>query len=513
MNNPRSCTSRIQKHINHQVVSQEEEDTNSSQATPHVSESRQFGVNLSKNNSGTKITTSLRHLYISVMFFTSSMLLILPVPRDMPSGVSHAAGLTLFAICCWSTGLLPEYVTALVFFALAMLVSVAPPDVVFSGFHSGALWLIFSGLITGEAIKRSGLGTRLAYILVKRLGHSYFGLISGIVLLSLVLIFIMPSTIGRVLLLTPILVLLAERLGFAAGSPGRNGMILAMATTSYICAAGVLPANVSNMILAGSAETLHGITFTYGRYLLLHMPVSGLLNALVITAVVTLLFYDEPHATDTSTPLNILSIEERWIAFIILASLGLWMTDVLHQIPPAWIALGAAVFCLLPVVNLVPPDVVKSQINLPLLFYIAGILGMGAVVSSSGLGQIIGRMLLSLVDLEPGKDGLIFATMVGIATITGLFTTMPGIPAVLTSFAPEISAATDIPLITLLMTQVISFSAVILPYQAAPVVLAMQIGGVPLVAGTRLLIVLSVITLLILTPLNYLWWQWLGYFS
>ena len=44
-------------------------------------------------------------------------------------------------------------------------------------------------------------------------------------------------------------------------------------------------------------------------------------------------------------------------------------------------------------------------------------------------------------------------------------------------------------------------------------VIAMERGAIPLKTGLCLVMVLAVLTLVVLTPLNYLWWQWLGYFT
>ena len=66
---------------------------------------------------------------------------------------------------------------------------------------------------------------------------------------------------------------------------------------------------------------------------------------------------------------------------------------------------------------------------------------------------------------------------------------------------------------TVLMTQVIGFSTVLLPYTSPPLIVAFAMGGVRLADGTRLCVALAAITVIVLTPLNYLWWQVLGYFG
>jgi di/tricarboxylate transporter len=64
-----------------------------------------------------------------------------------------------------------------------------------------------------------------------------------------------------------------------------------------------------------------------------------------------------------------------------------------------------------------------------------------------------------------------------------------------------------------LMTQVFGFSTLILPYQGAPLLMTMHLGRIRTGDGARICIVLTVVTFVVLIPLNYLWWRLLGYFN
>jgi len=57
---------------------------------------------------------------------------------------------------------------------------------------------------------------------------------------------------------------------------------LAVIMANYQVDTAFLPANAPNLVLAGAAETLYGITFIYGEWLLVQLPVMGILKALVI---------------------------------------------------------------------------------------------------------------------------------------------------------------------------------------------------------------------------------------
>ena len=96
------------------------------------------------------------------------------------------------------------------------------------------------------------------------------------------------------------------------------------------------------------------------------------------------------------------------------------------------------------------------------------------------------------------------------ASITGVFTTLPGVSAVLTPFAEQISQQTGMSIEAVIMTQVLGFSTVIFPFQSAPMVIAMQLAGVSLKHAAKLCIVLTAFTVFILFPLDYFWWILLG---
>jgi di/tricarboxylate transporter len=202
----------------------------------------------------------------------------------------EAAILVVFAMSAWAFELFPEPSVTLLFFLLAMLFQVAKPSVVFSGFQSMAWWLIFGGSITAAGVSTTGLGQRLAGLLFGRIAPSYRAAVAAVAVAAVALAFVMPSTIGRILLLSPIVGAFADRLGLAPGRPGRDGLIVAMAAASHMPPTTILPANVPNTILLGAAESLYGVKLTYGPYLLLHFPVLGALKTALLVPLICRFF-------------------------------------------------------------------------------------------------------------------------------------------------------------------------------------------------------------------------------
>lgn len=121
-------------------------------------------------------------------------------------------------IVLWATSLLPEFITALLFFTAAMTARIAPPEVIFGGFASSAFWLVFSGFVLGVAIRKTGTADRAARALSAKLTDSRVLMVASVVLLSYATAFVMPSNMGRIALLMPIVAAMAKRAGIPDGS-------------------------------------------------------------------------------------------------------------------------------------------------------------------------------------------------------------------------------------------------------------------------------------------------------
>ena len=424
--------------------------------------------------------------------------------------VAATGALLVLCMGLWATGLVAEVVTALLFFAAAMLLKLAPAQTVFSGFASSAFWLVTSGMVVGLAMNRTGLGDRLARMLAARLPASYPGFVAGLVAFSFALAFVMPSNLGRIAVMVPVLIALCDAFGLTAGRPGRTGAILSFGIATPVLSAAILPANVPNLVMAGTAETLHGIHLAYLPYLFLHAPVLGFVKGAILVACTVALFPDRlDGARPALPPLPPLSGEERRLSVILAIMLALWLTDGWHGVAPAWIGLAAAVICLLPGVGVVQAASF-SEIPLRTCFYVAALFGLTAVVNETGLGARIGHALLAVAPLEPGAPAKDFATLVGLSIGFLFVGTANGAPALYTALAGEFAGSSGLDLMSVLMIQVVGYSTLFLPYQAPPIVMTMDLARLSLRDATKLTAVSGLASLIVAAPLAYLWFRLTG---
>ncbi len=434
-----------------------------------------------------------------------------PMLHGYPVGTSRAAILTLFTICSWAIGLFKEPLTSLMFFLFTMLFSVAAPSIVFSGFSSPAWWLVFGGMITGAAIRTTGAANQVSRLLLAMNLRGYRHYIAAVVVVSIALAFVMPSTSGRVMLLTPIAMTLADRLGFEPGRPGRTGIIMAVAAASYMPPTAILPANIPNSLLLGAAQTLYGIRLYYGPYFLLHFPVLGALKSVALIWLIGRLFPDRVESSQTvEVPPTCMSPRERMLVMLLLLSLLCYATDFWHGVSPAWVSFGAGVICLLPQTRIISARDFAEQVQIAPLVYVAGFLGLGALISQSGLGELTAKALLNWTHMVQGNYSMNAMQVLLIGAGIGLLTTLPALPAVLTPLAGQLAHASGLPIYTVLMLQVPVFSTVFLPYQSPPMMIAMHLADVSMKDGAKLCLALAAISVLCLLPLDYFWWRILG---
>lgn len=431
----------------------------------------------------------------------------------MPAGITSTAGVIVICIGLWATTLVPVYFTSIVFFFLAVTIAGAAPKVVFAGFSSAAVWLVFGGLVIARAVQITGLGARIATSTVGYFDGSYYSLLARIVLTAALMGFLMPSNMGRILVLLPIFLSMGETLGFEPGDNGRIGITLAVAGGSLYPGFGILTAGVPNIVLLGAAESLHDVQISYGEYFLMHFPVISIVSIIALPLIIKALFPAVPRPAPSRTQATPWRREERNLLFMLVLTLALWVTDTLHGVSPAWVAMGAAILCLLPGVGSLPPTALIGQINLGPWFFMAGIIGMGSVVAASGLGDVIGGWLFATFTLTPGNDLLNFAAVSAIGMIVSIAATVPGEPVIMATLANNISAATGWTIDTALLTRVTNWPMAPFPYELPTFVVAAQLAGVHLVRVMPLLAAMTLLAWVVILPLQFAWLKFLGYFG
>jgi hypothetical protein len=286
---------------------------------------------------------------------------------------------------------------------------------------------------------------------------------------------------------------LAVRMGFAPGSNGYNGILLSAIVGTYHAGIGILPANAPNMVLAGAAETLYRVELIYGKYFLLQFPVWSVLKMLICVAFTLLLFPARPKPVEAETRLPPVSQAEKRLLVILGVALSLWATDFLHHIHAGWIALAAAMACILPGLGVLPLEAFNERMRFGPFFYIGAVLGLGGIMTESELTAAVGDRLVKTLDLQAGADAVNFGILIAVATAIGLLTTSAAQPALLAPLAGEVAGVVGWSIPAVLMTLAAGYSTVILPHSVPPIVVGLRVANISF--------------------RDYVWWRILGFFG
>lgn len=410
----------------------------------------------------------------------------------------------------WATGWVPHWFSAVIFFTFSTFFNIAPSNIIFSGFTSSATWMIFSGLVIGSAIKFTGLGTSIASLISPYLQGSFNRAFIGSALFGLLLAFFMPAALGRVLLIIPLLISISDHLGYEEGSSSREGFILSGIMGTFLPTFAILPANVPNNVLMGAAESVVGNSPTYTEYLILHFPILGILKLFFLLAVLKYFYPKNPEQKYISPNKEALTFNQKKLILLLLIAVLMWLTDQLHGVSPAWVGMAIALICLMPNTNLMEKDPIKNISFEPLL-YAAGVISLGSLAFYVDIGGIFMRSLASDSFLMYTTDLATFMLLSFASFVAGVFLTLPGVPALMMPFVPELAATTGWKQETVYMTQVLGFSTIIFPYQSPALILGAVAGGISLRMMTKICLITAFFSLLALWPLSFLWWKALGW--
>lgn len=422
----------------------------------------------------------------------------------------QAGGLGCAAITLFSTRAVPEIVTAFALFLGALALGTVPREAVFSGLMSSGFWLLVSGIILGVAISATGLAKRISARLVALTGTSYARAVLVIAAAGLLLGVLIPSTMPRIIVMIPVASALAARLGLEEAGPGAIGLIATACLATLLPTYTILTANLPTIVQVGTMDELYGLRSTYSGYLIQQLPVNILRFALLV--VVMLSVFRTPVSPEAGsaepeegTP------EQRRLLIVLGAAIFLWMTDFIHGIAPAWVALAAAAIVIWPRFGMLPGTAMRDKVDLSPAIFFASIVTVVAVARGAGLDTVLADWIIAVLPLSADGGLMSLYSIFGFSAALSHLTTAPAAPAVLAPFAGTLAEATGLPLEVVSMTQMIGISTPAIPYQAPPLIVAMSLTKIPTVVFLRACLWLALAVTLLGVPLTYFWWQLIGF--
>ncbi len=306
-------------------------------------------------------------------------------PIGADSIARRALAVAAFMIILWITETWPLALAGLVGCYLFWVLGVAPFRTAFGGFADPTPWFVFGAGLLGAMATKSGIARRLAYLVIRRTGTSYSRILLGLILTSFLLTFLVPSGLACVAIMASVALGLTEVLGIRRGSNFGRGIFITLTYTAGVFDKMVL-AGPASILGRGLIEKATRTPVYWSLWLFAFLPCA--LATIFFTWRIILKLYPPEQAAperalafiqEELSKMGALSRLEKKTLFLLLLAVALWMTDLIHHIPPAVIGIGAGLLAVAPGLGILDQTDLK-RVNYQAVFFVAAAIGMSDVL-------------------------------------------------------------------------------------------------------------------------------------
>src|SRR5512139_608854 len=282
-------------------------------------------------------------------FILIGILCMLSVRGLRNVGISHlqiiVIELLLTATIVWSMNIISYHAVAIALPIFSVLFGAATPKAALSGFASSSWFLVLGVFAISAAISKTGLLYRLVLMIVKRFPPSYIGQTFGVALSGLLLTPVIPSRVGRINLVSPLVVTLSEILGFKKKDPGAVGIAMVSLLGFGLMSLMFMNGAPECLLILGLLPSQINSSLTWGSWFEAALPLGISFFLFSYLAIITIF---RPKEKTKLNPLVIqiqlqtlgpLSPQEKISVVTVVIFITAFLTQPWHHIDGAWVAL------------------------------------------------------------------------------------------------------------------------------------------------------------------------------
>ncbi len=402
-------------------------------------------------------------------------------------------------------------------------------DQLLAGYGEKVVWLVVGAFLLAGAVRDTGLGRRVALLLVRKLGRSTLGLGYAEAFAELLLGPVVPSNTARGGgILAPVSSSLSRALGSLPGrSPEKAGAYLTLvaAHSNLIAAAMFLTGMAANPVFAAAAEDVFDVTFDWATW-----AKAAIVPGLVAIALLPAFLYwiVRPTVRD-ARPARAMAAQELdamgpwtrrekvlgcvFVGMLFLWSLKAWGGSVgIEKAPDTTLVtlLGVSVLLLLRVQDW--KQMTGDSAAWDTLIWLGGLLAMANSLKDLA---VIGWFANTAEAWFSGTSVLV--TVLGLALVyfysMYAFSMLTAhISAMAAAFLLACHGAGAPALLAIPLFAVFSnLCACTTNYSTGPVIIYFGLGYVPAATWFRVGFLVSLFHLAVWVPVGLLWWRFLGW--
>lgn len=314
----------------------------------------------------------------------------------------RALVISVLTVAMWVCEVLPIEMTSVLFSVLIVVFKVLPPAKAFGGYSDPTPWFIMSVLLFGLAVTGSGLGKRISLNMARLFGTSFKGMTAALIPTGLVLCFLTPAGVERILIIYPIA--MGSAIAIMGRSMPESNVSKFFMSVAYIAGNafgyGILTGNAANLLAIGVVKQVTGKTILWAQWAMwFFVPVA-------ITSLISIyILYKMYPPERTDMPGGYVKVREELAemgritprelktSIYLLLALLIWVTDFWHGIP-AW-AVGVFIATLMtaPIIGCLESKELK-KLPFNIVVFSAAVITIGIVMQETGIGTWLGQVTL-----------------------------------------------------------------------------------------------------------------------
>ncbi len=331
----------------------------------------------------------------------------IPSPDAVTPNAWHLFALFVATIAGFILQPIPIGAVAFCGVTIGALLGVISVNTAISGYGNSTIWLIICAFLLARAFINSGLGKRIAYIIIKLIGKSSLTIGYAITLSDFIISPATPSSTARAGgIIYPIIQSLSSALGSEPGPTARKFgayiMQIEYQANAITCAM-FMTAMAGNPLVVELAEKTAGIQISWGSWAIAAI-VPGLISLIVMPYLLYKLYsptiHEMPHAQemakDELVKMGSMTRAEKIVLVVFAGALLLWATSQFTHMNATGVGM-LAVMALLLTNTLSWADVLQEKGAWDTMFWMGSLITLAGALAKSGFIGYVSNMAGSMI--------------------------------------------------------------------------------------------------------------------
>lgn len=329
-----------------------------------------------------------------IVLAVGAVIWFMPVPEGLKVQAWHLFAIFVATILGYILQPLPIGAIAFIAVTFSALSGTLKLGDALMGYGNGTMWLIVSAFLFARGFIKSGLGRRIAFVIIKLIGKSSLTLGYAITISDFVISPATPSSAARAGgIIFPIIKSLSSALGSEPGPTARKFgsyiMQIEYHANAITCAM-FMTAMAGNPLSVELASKAIGVELTWTSWARAAL-VPGVVSLLLIPYVLYKLYPPEIKAMPAAKKLAKKELEamgpmtrmEQVVAFVFIGALLMWATSEITHINATVVAMSAV--CIMIICQVLTwEDVIGEKGAWDTLFWMGSLVALATALAKSG---------------------------------------------------------------------------------------------------------------------------------